>query len=288
VGGSAHGGPGYAVVLLPLRDLAFPLPLAEPDLLLPGHGVAVLFLHAQDAVHELRKVLEARPVFVRNLHRDGHVRPPLDGQPARLLLAATAAAEFLGSLACDRSEHASLAGEARRGLLPRVRCRLAALLLDLRHHMLAEEVRRLTRRHRHGEGADAGCGRNQDPLRHAVPASVRNLVLRALGDVLALLLDGFLRFLDSCRCHPRPPRLRFVDGINRSGIPALRGAPGTSVPRRQRRSPRPRRGNGTATAAAPLPGWSPRLRRGPRPIRSWRDPPRARVAACSFSSDPRS
>src|SRR5262249_52382748 len=82
--------PHDAVVLAPLGDPAFPLALAEPDLLLPAQLVAALPLDALHAVHELRELVELRPLLVSLLDGNGHIGPALDRQAARLLAAATA------------------------------------------------------------------------------------------------------------------------------------------------------------------------------------------------------
>src|SRR3954453_8236077 len=72
------GLPGDQLVLAAVGDLAFPLPLAEPDLLLPAELVVLLLLDAEDAVHELGELLELGPLLVDG--RDGRrdVRPALD------------------------------------------------------------------------------------------------------------------------------------------------------------------------------------------------------------------
>ena len=74
------------------------------------NGVFIL-LHLEDAVHELRELLELRPRLVCLLHRDGDVRPALDRQTSRLAAAqaTTAAAEQLGcGFAGDPSAAAEL------------------------------------------------------------------------------------------------------------------------------------------------------------------------------------
>src|ERR687887_1723097 len=94
VGHAARRLPGDALVALALGDLAFPVARAEPDLLVPGDLVLVLLLHVQDAVHEVRELLELRPLLVHRPDRRGDVRVALDRQPARLLrLAAASASE---------------------------------------------------------------------------------------------------------------------------------------------------------------------------------------------------
>src|SRR5438105_5681421 len=101
--------PGDAPVPLPVGDLAFPVALAEPDLLVPG-DLAVLGLHVQDAVHELRELLELGPPLVRRLSRDGDVGEALDRQPTGLLRGASSpasAAERLRRDLPDRAEAAS-------------------------------------------------------------------------------------------------------------------------------------------------------------------------------------
>src|SRR5437763_3976393 len=105
------GLPGDAAVLAPGGDLALPGTLAEPDLLVP-RDLPVFLLHVQEAVHELRELLELRPLLVGLVDRCGNVGPALDRQPAGLLRTARAA-----SAADDlRRELADSAG-ARQALL---------------------------------------------------------------------------------------------------------------------------------------------------------------------------
>src|SRR3954471_19894141 len=91
--------PRDAVVLTAFGDLAFPLAPTEPDLLLPRDLVAVFLLHVQDAMHELREVLEFRPPRVHDVDRRRDVRPALNRQATRLPPGAPAAAQLLGGLA---------------------------------------------------------------------------------------------------------------------------------------------------------------------------------------------
>src|ERR687883_1684359 len=103
--------PGDALVALALGDLAFPVTRAEPDLLVPGDLVVLLLLHVQDAVHEVRELLELRPLLVHRPDRRCDVGVALDRQPARLLrlAAASAAAASADRL---RRELAERAGSA--------------------------------------------------------------------------------------------------------------------------------------------------------------------------------
>src|SRR5204863_5665116 len=80
----------------PVGDLALPLALAEPDLLLPLQLVIALLLDAQDAVHELREGVELRPRLVCAVDRNGYVGPALDRQAPRLLAAAAIVAAAQG------------------------------------------------------------------------------------------------------------------------------------------------------------------------------------------------
>src|ERR687885_771022 len=64
MGGSLRRLPGDPVVLPPVGDLALPLAPAEPDLLLPLEMLIVLLLDAQHSVHELRELLELRPLLI--------------------------------------------------------------------------------------------------------------------------------------------------------------------------------------------------------------------------------
>src|SRR5204863_2971577 len=126
--------PGDPVVLALVGDLAFPLALAEPDLLVPLHVLAVLLLDRQHAVHELRELLEVRPLVVGLGHRHGDVRPALDRQTPRLLApAATAAATAAERLARDRAEHAALRPQLRGRVLTDLGRLVAALVLEPRH-----------------------------------------------------------------------------------------------------------------------------------------------------------
>src|SRR5690349_24702609 len=101
--------PRDAVVLPLVGDLGVPLARAEPDLLAPMDLVlvVVVLLDLEDAVHELRVLLELGPGLVSLFDRDRDVRPALDRQPPCLasgLAAATLAAEQLrGGLAGDPS-----------------------------------------------------------------------------------------------------------------------------------------------------------------------------------------
>src|SRR2546421_9523945 len=91
---AADGLPRDPVVLAPVGDLSVPLAGAEPDLFAPVDLVLVFLLDLEDAVHELRELLELRPRLVRLVDGDGHVGPALDREPPRLaaLLAAAAVA----------------------------------------------------------------------------------------------------------------------------------------------------------------------------------------------------
>src|SRR5918912_3532679 len=114
MGGSLRRLPGDPVVLPPVGDLALPLAPAEPDLLLPLEMLIVLLLDAQHSVHELRELLELRPLLVGLLHRDGDVGPALDRQPPRLFAAAASASH---RLAGDRAEDAAFAAQLGRSAL---------------------------------------------------------------------------------------------------------------------------------------------------------------------------
>src|SRR5205814_1326214 len=84
--------PRDQLVLALLGDPTFPLALAEPDLLLPGHAVVALLLDGEHAVHELREVVVLRPGLVRLVDGNGHVGPALNRQAPRLLASAVTAA----------------------------------------------------------------------------------------------------------------------------------------------------------------------------------------------------
>src|SRR3954447_12096239 len=92
--GPADRLPRDAVVLAPLGDLPVPLARAEPDFLTPVDLVLVVLVDLEDAVHELRELLELCPRLVGLVDRNGDIGPALDREPARLaaLLPATATA----------------------------------------------------------------------------------------------------------------------------------------------------------------------------------------------------
>src|SRR5919108_3718358 len=77
---AADRPPGDPLVGDLLRDLGFPLPPREPDLFLPVDLLPLLLvlLHADDAMHELRELLELRPLVVRGLEGNADVDPALD------------------------------------------------------------------------------------------------------------------------------------------------------------------------------------------------------------------
>src|SRR5262249_28709570 len=100
--------PGDAVVLATLGDAAFPLPLAEPDLLLEADLVVPLPLDAKQAVHDLRPRAELRPLGVALAAGDSDIGPALDGEAARLLPAGPAPA----STSAGNRLRESLAGDA--------------------------------------------------------------------------------------------------------------------------------------------------------------------------------
>src|SRR5438105_4831876 len=173
--------PGDAPVPLPVGDLAFPVALAEPDLLVPG-DLAVLGLHVQDAVHELRELLELRPPLVRRLPRDGDVGEALDRQPAGLLRGASpaSAAERLRRDLPDRAEAASAGALDRllRALRP-----VPADLLGLTLGLLLDLARALARR----VGDDARGGRDRrdhDLLAHEPGEERLRSALRAVRQLL--------------------------------------------------------------------------------------------------------
>src|SRR5581483_10820832 len=113
----------------------FPLPLAEPDLLLPLNLVVALLLDVQHAVHELRVLIEGQPGVVCLLDRDCDVGPALNRQPAGLLAARAsgAAADRLRErLAGDPAEAAATTEAVLRafhGLLTELLGLFCALLL---------------------------------------------------------------------------------------------------------------------------------------------------------------
>src|SRR5437763_15671966 len=80
---AADGLPRDPVVLAPVGDLSVPLAGAEPDLLAPVDLVLVFLLNLEDAVHEIRTLLELRPGAVSLVDGHGHVGPALNRKPAR-------------------------------------------------------------------------------------------------------------------------------------------------------------------------------------------------------------
>src|SRR3954452_4805385 len=91
-----HAGgrrPGDAVVLAGLGDPAFPLPAAEPDLLLSAELVVPLPLDVQHPVHDLLRLVELRPALFRAPDALPILGPALAPKPPRLLASRAAASE---------------------------------------------------------------------------------------------------------------------------------------------------------------------------------------------------
>jgi hypothetical protein len=86
VGRAAPAPPRDAVVTDLLGDLGFPRLLLAAHVGAPQEPLVAELLHLQDAFHELREILELRPLVVGGADRDGDVDGLLDLGHAVLLL----------------------------------------------------------------------------------------------------------------------------------------------------------------------------------------------------------
>src|SRR5438067_12570608 len=136
---AADGLPRDPVVLAPVGDLSVPLAGAEPDLLAPVDLVLVFLLHLEDAVHELRKLLELRPGAVSLVDGHGHVGPALNRKPASLaaLLAAVAASatERLRGVLADHAARLGSRLEPRPPHVARLSAFYVGCALQLLHQV---------------------------------------------------------------------------------------------------------------------------------------------------------
>src|SRR5437868_4623172 len=181
--------PRDPVVLPPLGDLAFPPAAAEPDLLLPRDLVSVLLLDVQDAVHELRELVELRPPLVDDVDRRRDVGPALNRESTSL--AARAASAELPGDARHLADRTAFALEFLGRALADLRDLLAALLLELWLDT-SEEIGRLADGIRRGEAAKARGRRHDQTLLQIAVRVTDELVLALLDsafDIFELVLS---------------------------------------------------------------------------------------------------
>src|SRR2546423_10040644 len=133
---AADGLPRDPVVLAPVGDLSVPLVGAEPDLLAPVDLVLVFLLHLEDAVHELRKLLELRPGAVSLVDGHGHVGPALNRKPASpAALLAAVAASAADRLRGELADHAARLEALLEPLLAELLAFLVGFALELLHQV---------------------------------------------------------------------------------------------------------------------------------------------------------
>src|SRR4051812_30727726 len=176
-----------------LDDLGLPHAPDAPHLLVEDDRRVVALLHALGAVHELREVLELRPLVVDGLERRGHVDRLLDRHAPALagaVAGATAAALVVAAAAEALAELAEL----------------AAGVLQLGQHRVLDQLGTTLHRHLGQLGRDLLRDRRQDGDRglrgHA--AQLRDGPSLVLALLLPLVLRGLV--LDLVLCAARAPR----------------------------------------------------------------------------------